>query len=357
MADEGAEKTEQASERKLEKAREEGQVPSARELGAAVSIGAGLLGLIAALPALGESLVTLTRVAFRGAMIGELSAASVSTITLGVFATVGPPVLLALTPAMVTGIAVGLLTTQFNLTLDVLEPKPERLDPFAGFQKLISPDSLESIAKGLIACGIVGGAAVSVANAHSSWLPAAAGLTAGSQLRSMLALAEALAWRLVPAAAAMGAADYLFQHWRLAQRMMMTRQEVKEENKDSEGDPQLRAQRKRRARQLAMGSLSRDVAKADVIVTNPTHYAVALRYRPKESSAPIIVARGVDAVALRIRSLAMKSDIAIIENRALARALYARGKVGHAIPADLYGPVARVLAVVFRRRRVTQPTS
>ena len=354
---EGAERTEQASERKLEKAREEGQVPSARELGAAVSIGAGLLGLIAALPAIGEALVSVTRVAFRGAAIGELSAASVPTITLSVLSTIGPPVLLALTPAMVTGVMVGLLTTQFNLTFDVLEPKPDRLDPFAGFQRLFSPDSLESILKGLIACGIVGGAAVSVFNAHSSWLPAAAGLTAGMQLRSMLELAEALAWRLVPAAAAMGVADDLFQYWRMSQRLMMTRQEVKEENKDSEGDPQLRAQRKRRARQLAMGSLSRDVARADVIVTNPTHYAVALRYRPKESSAPVIVARGVDAVALRIRAIAMKNDISIIENRALARALYARGKVGGAIPADLYGPVARVLAVVLRRRRVTPPVT
>ena len=133
--------------------------------------------------------------------------------------------------------------------------------------------------------------------------------------------------------------------------MMMSREDLKEEQKQSEGDPYMKQARKQRQREIALGQMLQNVPKADVVITNPTHYAVALRYRKNEAPAPVVVARGVDHLAMRIKTEAIRSDVPQIENRQLARALYATSKVGHMIPEDLYAAVARVLAVIWRRRR------
>jgi flagellar biosynthetic protein FlhB len=145
--------------------------------------------------------------------------------------------------------------------------------------------------------------------------------------------------------------DLVYQRWQLSQRMMMSVQEVRDEHRESEGDPQIKAKRKQRQRQLATRQSLAKVALADVVVTNPTHYAIALRYRRQENAAPVVVARGLDHLALQIRQEAMRNDVMVIENRPLARALYAKAKVGAAIPAEFYPAVAEVLAVVYRRRR------
>ena len=133
--------------------------------------------------------------------------------------------------------------------------------------------------------------------------------------------------------------------------MMMSYQQLKDESKEMEGDPHMKAARKARARQIAFGQTLREVQKADLILTNPTHYAVALRYRAEEASAPTVVAKGVDHMALKIIAEAARHDIPRVENRPLARALYAVAKEGRMIPEEMYGPVAKVLAVILKRRR------
>jgi len=148
--------------------------------------------------------------------------------------------------------------------------------------------------------------------------------------------------------------DYLYQIYQNSEKMKMTRQEVKDENKNTEGDPHLKAARKKRAQEIAFARTIQNVKKADVVITNPDHYAVALRYRRDESTAPIVVAKGIDRLAQAIKAEAARHDIPQVENRPLARSLHARVKEGKMIPEDLYQAVATILAVLWSRRRVVR---
>jgi len=156
--------------------------------------------------------------------------------------------------------------------------------------------------------------------------------------------------RSLPIVLLIGVVDLLWQHYKTSNDLMMTRQELKQEMKDTEGDPMLKQRRRARGRQIAFSKQLKDTETADVVVTNPTHFAAALRYRREVHVAPILVARGADLAALKIRAVAVRHDIPIVENRALARALVAKGRVGAPIPADYYGPVAKILAALLRRR-------
>ena len=353
MSEEGGEKTEEASEQQIEKFRREGKVASSRELAAAISLGGGVLGLVMAVPWLGSALLELGRASLAHAAEPSLTIADVPDLAVGIVRAVGPGVAIALAPAAVVTTGVSLVLTGFNLTTEAIEPKLERLDPIGGASRIVSSGAWEGLAKALVAFAVIGWAGWAAVAPYIDVLPAAASLPAGSQARVLGELVRDLLVRTTIAALVLGAADFGWQKWRMIQQMMMTKQQVREEHKESEGDPQIRAQRRRRARQIATGKMLRDVTRADVVVTNPTHYAVALRYRKEENAAPVVLARGVDHMALQIKKIAGRSDIAIIENRPLARALYATAKVGLPIPKELYGPVAQVLAAVYRRRRKT----
>jgi flagellar biosynthetic protein FlhB len=150
--------------------------------------------------------------------------------------------------------------------------------------------------------------------------------------------------------------DYLYQWWDYEKNLKMSHEELKQEYKQTEGNPQLKAEIKRKQRAMAMQRMMQDLKTADVVVTNPTHYAVALRYDPKENSAPYVVAKGADEVALRIKQLAKEYGIITMENKPLARALFAQAEIGQGVPADLYKAVAEVLAFVYRLKR-KKPTA
>ncbi|MDP2313238.1 MAG: EscU/YscU/HrcU family type III secretion system export apparatus switch protein [Pseudomonadota bacterium] len=350
MSDEVGEKTEEASERQIEKFRGEGRVATSRELLAAVSLGAGALGLVTVAPTLTAEILGLANTAFGHVAAPSLSQADVPGLVHGALLAVGPSVVGVLGGAAFVTVGAGVLLTGFNVSLEAIEPKLSHLDPIGGASRLVSWKSWEGLLKALVAAGVVGWSAWAALRPWWDWLPVAPAWTIAGQAQVLLSLGTDLVSRAVPAAIALGVADFGWQKWRLMKEMRMTRQSVKEEHKDQDGDPHVKAHRRRRARQLAMGRQIQDVPKADVVVVNPTHYAVALRYRKDENAAPVIVARGVDHVALRIKAAAMRADVPIVENRALARALYAQGRSGAAIPRDLYGPVAQVLAAVYRRR-------
>lgn len=353
MAEESAgERTEEASERQIEKFRSEGRVASSRELVGAAALGAGALGLVWTAPTLGAGLLGFARASIGRAAAPTLSAADVPALVLGGLGAAAPGVLAVLVPAAVVGLAAGVLANGGNVTTEAIAPKLERLDPAGGLQRtFFSAAPWTGILKRIAAAGLVAWAVWAAVDPWVDRLPGAAGWSVSAQAAALAEITARVLARAVPAALFLGAADYGWERWRIAKEMRMTRQQVREENKDTEGDPHVRAHRRRRARQIATSTQLRDVARADVVVTNPTHYAVALRYRKEENAAPVVVARGVDHFALQIRAAATRSDVAIVENRPLARALHARVRVGAAIPADLFGPVAQVLAAVYRRRR------
>jgi flagellar biosynthetic protein FlhB len=157
-----------------------------------------------------------------------------------------------------------------------------------------------------------------------------------------------LAWKIGLAFLVIAFADFLYQWWEYEKNLRMSHEEIKQEYKQTEGDPQLKAQIKKRQRMLAMRRMMEDLKQADVVVTNPTHYAVALKYDPAQFSAPYVVAKGQNEIALKIRAIAEECNIVIMENKPLARSLYAQVELGQVVPADLYKAVAEVLAFVFK---------
>lgn len=352
MADSGSEKTEQATERQIERFREQGRVAEARELVAAISMGAGVLAFVAAGPMFVDGMGALLHYTRARSADRELDHEAVTALVAMAARTSLPPLLLVLLASTIATALVGSAITGFNVAPDALTPKWERLDVFASAKQIYgSTQPLIALVKSSVIASLLAWTTWSCISEHFDAIPPLAVATVPAQLRFAVDLALDFAKRILPVALAVGAADYLWQRYKHGESMMMDKQEVKQEHKETDGDPHIRARRRQRQRQLAMGGMLAKVRDAQVVITNPTHYAIALRYKREESAAPIVLARGVDHVALRIRAEATKYEIPIIENRVLARALYAGARLGYPIPAEFYAPVAQVLAIVLRQRR------
>lgn len=349
--DSDQERTEEASERRIQQFRDEGRVAQSKELISAVGLFAGAGALVMSLGLFGSGFRHLMDALRAHLGDHDLTRADLLQIATTIGLTIVPPTLLVLAAASFTTIMAGLLLTQFNFATSALEPKFERLDPFANFQQhFMSIQPVVQLVKSCVVGVAVGWAAWAAVEDRLDALPVVAGLGVRGQTAFLVELVVAFLQRVIPVALAVGALDYGWQRYQLAEQMKMTKEEVKQEHKEQEGDPKIKGKRRQRARQIAMGQTLRKVKDADVVVVNPTHYAVALRYRKEEGGAPMVVARGVDHLALKIRAEASRHEIPVIENRPLARALYAQAKLGLPIPAEFYGPVAQLLAVVYRRR-------
>lgn len=348
---EGGDKTEQATERQVEKFRDDGKVTTSRELLAAVGLCVGAFALFSNLPVIGAGIVWIARDSFARGVTREFDRSDITTLALRAVDAVGPGVLGALVPGTLAGLGVGLVLTGFNISTKAISPDPSRLDAFAAAKNMFfSASPWVNLAKALTVATLLTWSVYSALSIHANSLPVVGAWPVGAQLRFLGELTQSVLLRALPMALAVGGADLLWQQYHLSEQMMMTRQDVRQEHRETEGDPQIRARRKQIARRLANMRQLGDVSGADVIVTNPTHYAVALRYRKIENASPVVVARGLDHLALKIRAEAGRHDVPVIENRGLARALYARSKVGAPIPSEFFGPVAQILALVYRRR-------
>jgi flagellar biosynthesis protein FlhB len=342
-------KAHEPSERKREQAREKGEVPKSKELTAA----AALAGTMAAL-SLGPTMLDQLQGVFRRSwadQAAEMDAGDAGTLMQGV---VGDVALLSMPPLLVVGLVtlvVAAAQNHFVIPKDALEIKWERVDPIANFkQKFMSAAPLVELAKGTIVFGVALGV---VWYNRSDWYELAfAALGAGplGMVELLFGLTHQLVAIMLAAGLVVGGVDYAYSWYQQEEKMRMSHQEVRDEHKDTDGDPHMRAARKSLQRKIMASANLRKVRTADLVITNPTHYAIALRYRREEGHAPVVVARGVDHMALRIKAEARRHGVAVIENRILARALYARTEAGRMIPDDLYGPVAQVLAVVLKRR-------
>lgn len=351
MADTDQEKTEEASEQRIRQAREEGRVATSKELIAATGVLAGGATIFAMMPKLGAAYHGLSD-AMRARMSdGELTSTDVTGIFGTVAVTVGPPLFVVLAAATLSMVMVGTASTGFNYAPAALEPKPERLNPIEQVQnQFMSVQPWVQLLKGLLVASLITWAAWGCVRDHIDAIPSLGRLEARGQMLFLSELAWSFLQRVGPVVLAIGAADYAWQRFNTARQMRMTKDEVKREHKEQDGDPQIKARRRARARQLATQQMLPKVKEADVVIVNPTHYAVAIRYRKDENNSPVVLARGVDHLALKIRAEASRHEITIIENRPLARALYAASKLGLPIPPEFFGPVAQVLAVVYRKR-------
>ena len=355
MAEEqtGQERTEQPTERRLQEARKKGQVPRSKELNTMLSL---LLASISLLVFGGYISQNLMQISVEGFSIHRELAFDAAQLPFQ-FMYMASQALLALSPfvaiMLVSVFAGPLLMGGWSFSLESIAFKLEKLDPIKGLARIFSLKSLVELAKALAKFVLLLGAAILVffsidqqLLSLSSMTPKAAGLEAATILMQVLLILSATMILIV-------ALDVPFELWNHSKQLRMTKQEIKDEMKETDGNQQVKQRIRRLQRQLAEGRMMEDVKTADVVITNPTYYAVALQYLDRPGSAPKVVAKGKDLTALRIRSIAADCDIPIFEAPPLARALYRSTEIGYEIPHALYMAVARVLAYVFQLKSAT----
>jgi flagellar biosynthetic protein FlhB len=349
----GQERTEQPTERRLQEARKKGQVPRSKELNTMLSL---LLASISLLVFGGYISQNLMQISVEGFSIPRELAFDTAQLPFQ-FMYMASQALLALSPFMaimlVSVFAGPLLMGGWSFSLESISFKLEKLDPIKGLARIFSLKSLVELAKALAKFVLLLGAAILVffsidqqLLSLSSMTPKAAGLEAATILVQVLLILSATMILIV-------ALDVPFELWNHSKQLRMTKQEIRDEMKETDGNPQVKQRIRTLQRQLAEGRMMDDVKTADVVITNPTHYAVALQYLDRPGSAPKVVAKGKDLTALRIRSIATDCDIPIFEAPPLARALYRSTEIGYEIPHVLYMAVARVLAYVFQLKSAT----
>lgn len=249
---------------------------------------------------------------------------------------------------IVVSVSATFAQTGMLVSAEPLKPKLSKLNPIEGFKKLFSLkgviETLKSIIKITLLLYIVYSNLLDVLSVSSKYLYTDIAASVSHVYDSVLAMI----FDIIIAFAAIAAADYLYQWWNYERDLRMSKQEIKEEFKQMEGDPQIKGKIKERQRQMAMSRMMQQVPQADVVIRNPTHYAVALRYKPEIDNAPIVLAMGQDDLALRIVKVAEENKVAVIENVPLARALYANAELNREIPPEFYGAVAEVLVYIFR---------
>ncbi len=354
-ADSELEKTEPASPRRLEQAREEGNVPRSRELAACASLVTGGTLLWVMGGSLESSLAQMLRDAL--SFPRELAFDPVALMEHG--GQMLGRVLWALLPfaAILLGVAIvaPLAVGGWLFSAKSFLPKFDRLDPVAGIGRLFSLHALGELGKALAKTALVGLAAWFVIGSQSDAVFALASVPADDAGHS---LGKLLFVAFVPMAgvlALIAAVDVPWQRWQYAKKLMMTREEVRQEHKEQEGNPEIKARIRAQQREMARRRMMADVPKADVIVTNPTHYAVALKYSETHDAAPVVLAKGADEIAAKIREIAVEHQIPLLEAPPLARALYRHTEPGDTIPERLYTAVAQVLAYVFQLRAGAHP--
>ena len=250
---------------------------------------------------------------------------------------------------MIGGLIANYAQVGFLFTLEPLEPKLSKLDPIKGFKKvLFTKKSLEDLIKNFMKLFVVGYISYSTVMGRIDEFPGLIYLSIEQFFEYLFDLVMELSIKVVLAYIFIAVADAWFQKWNHAEEQKMTKKEVKDEGKSTDGNPEIKGKIKQLQRQMAMNRMMGDVPDADVVITNPTHFAVALKYDSETMAAPTIVAKGQDLVAQKIKRIAKENNVTVVENVELARALYKTANVGDVVPEDLFQAVAEILAFVYR---------
>lgn len=350
MADQGGDKTERATPKRKDDARKEGNVLRSMEINSAFAMLAAFTILSVWGPSMWGRLQAdmIQRLQVVGTVgtsqftIDDIMQMFLGTVMLMTLVTA--PIMLGM---LIVGVLASAVQVKPSITPSVIKPRFSKMNPINGFKQKFGPQALFELVKNvlkLVAVGVPAGLLLWGRRhellALGDTEPIAAGLLA-------IDLVMSIGFRVAGIYVGIAIVDYLYQKHRYEKNLKMTKHEVKQEMKQQELAPEMKAAQRRRQRDMARRRMLSDVPAADVVITNPTHYAIALKY-DTEKGAPTVVAKGVDLLALRIREIAEEAGVQRVENRPLARELYSNVEVGHVIPAELYAAVAEVLAYVYR---------
>lgn len=350
MADNDAEKTEEATQARREDFRKKGQVVNSRELGNCLFI----LGSAAAIFVLGRFFFTELYAIFKYSFGPDMAVMVRQGDILAMAKMAGAKTLLLIAPVFgisaIIGIGSTVLQTGFLNVEDALTPKFEKIDPIAGFKRMFSLKTVVEALKAILKLIFIGAIVLMIIKSEVMHLPYLVEYSVEQLFEYLGSITIRLLGGIGMALGVLTVADYFFQRWDLDKKMMMTKQEVKEEHKSREGDPMIKARIRKIQREMSNRRMMDKVPQADVIITNPTHIAIALKY-DANLPAPQLIAKGADLIAEKIRAIAKEHNIPIVENKPLARTMYKTMKLGQVIPKELFVAVAEVLSYVYKLRR------
>ncbi|GET12136.1 EscU/YscU/HrcU family type III secretion system export apparatus switch protein [Ligilactobacillus agilis] len=347
MNNDKSDKTEKPTPRRIREARREGQVAKSQDLGAAAVL-LGLAGFFIPawqfviqnyLPYMVASLQNLT---IYQAQMNDLPKVAVQAIWL---------VVLGSLPFMAISLGIGLfinlVQTRLNFSVKAIKPDFKKLNPLTGVKNMFSMQALMNLAKTIAKLAVIVYLCVKKYQAAISTIAQLSQMEMGQILYFVLHFAQELMLQIALVFLVLGGLDYIYQRHSLMKQLKMSKQEIKEEVKQNEGDANIKAQRKAKYQQLLQNAIA-NVKDATVVITNPTHFAVAIQYEKDGLGIPQVIAKGADEIAQRMKAEAKKLDVPMVENVPLARGLYAKVKVGDVIPDEFFGPVAEVLALVYQ---------
>ena len=349
----GGEKTEEPTGKRLDDARKKGQVAKSKEIGSAASLLAFFVML--------NFMLAWLRVGFQEYFAEVYNAipdtsrmydGNLAMSGIGfVFRKMMIKMIMYMAPFLVVGLIVAVITgiaqVGWKPTAEPMKPKFSKMNPMSGLKKIISKESLFNLGIAILKVALISLVVYNYLTGREESIFLLYDMPLAQAIVLMGDIVVQMGLRIAAVYMIVAVIDFIYQKRKVHEDMKMTKQEVKDEMKDDEGDPQIKAKQRQRMREASMRRMMQELPKADVVITNPTHFAVAIRYEALENPAPVVLAKGADFLAERIKKAAKENDIEIVENKALARMLYANVEIGEMIPPELYKAVAEVLAFVY----------
>jgi flagellar biosynthetic protein FlhB len=351
--DSTGEKTEAATPRRREEARKKGQIFKSVDLNSAVILLVGTAAIFATFPYMSKQLQDFTRLYLLNRGLTEFTneyACMLINETILLMAKVLLPVLGA---TFIAALLITYFQVGFIFSGETLIPKLERLNPLEGFKRIFSRRALVELIKSVLKVTVTGYIVYSVIRKNFFIFPRFVDMEPGEIIVTISGVILEMAIKVGIVFIVIGIIDYLYQWYEYEKSLKMSKYDIKQEYKQIEGDPHIKSRQRQIQREVAMRRMMAEVPKADVVITNPTHFAVALKYDSKSMSAPEVVAKGQDFMALKIREVAREHEVSIVENPPLARLLYSSVEIGDLVPEDLYQAIAEVLAFVYKQKNVS----
>lgn len=344
------EKTEEATPKRKEEARQKGQVAKSMDLNSVFVIVAAFFTFKVLGSYIFLELAGYMRMIFSNLWQPDFTITDIEQIFIGfaiIFLKTTMPVMCVI---LIVALSINFFQVGFAFSMEPLMPNFDKINPITGFGRLFSKRSLVELFKALFKIGVIGGFIYRFMVKNTKQVPTLINAELIDSFKLAASLILDLVFNIATVLFIMAVFDYMYQWWENKESMKMSKDDIKQEHKQAEGDPHVKGQIKERQRAMSRQRMMKDVPTADVVVTNPTHFAVALKY-DKEMLAPIVVAKGQNLIAQKIKEIAKEHQVVIVENKMLARALYAAVEIGAPVPHELYQAVAEVLAYVYKLKK------
>jgi flagellar biosynthetic protein FlhB len=343
------EKTEKATPKKRDEARKKGQAAKSQDINTAAVLLSVFLYMLFAGNSLKSGIFDLFSHSFQqDSLLMELTENNVQALlaaTLKAIALYLGPILLV---ALLAGVAANYAQVGIIFSAEAIQPKFEKINPISGFKRIFSLRAIIELIKSILKIGFVGAVTFSVLWTKMDQILALSQKPVGAAFALIGGLTVDMGLYASGALLFLALLDFLYQKYDFEKNIRMSKQDIKDEYKSTEGDPLIKSKIKQRQREMAMRRMMQEVPKADVVITNPTHFAIVIQYDEAKRDAPVVVAKGADFLAQKIKMIAKEHDVIMVENRPLARALYSQTEIGDSIPEEFFKAVAEILAYVYR---------